>query len=138
MTKALAVRDPQAEIEAIREKVVELEQNDLGIVESMNRFSEVDEAQIALLEALPDDLLRKQGWTRRQLRVAKYAQLPRSHVPYALQAAQERTLARTRRHVEDSGAARINVQNGTFNIFPPAARKSDAEVRMVDVTEAKK
>lgn len=137
MSKALTARDPAAEIEAIKDRVTQLEAGDLGIVHSMNRAFDFDENELALYEALTDEELEQKGWTRRELRVAKAANRPRSDVPYALQAAQERTLARTRRHVEEAGGARINIQGGTFNILAPGPRKTDAEVRIVDVNEAK-
>lgn len=126
---ALVKRDPEAEIEAIRADVVALEVRDLEIVHAMDRFADED---LAPLTELSDKALKERGWTRRQLKVAMAANLPRAEVPYALQAAHERTLARVRRHSEDSSGAKINVSNATFNILAPAPRAKDIDVVVVE------
>jgi len=125
----LAKRDPEAEIEAIRADVVALEMRDLEIVHAMDRFADED---LTELSELSDSALKAKGWTRRQLKVAMAANLPRAEVPYALQAAHERTLARVRRHSEDASGVKINVSGGTFNILAPAPRAKATDVVVVE------
>lgn len=137
MSKALAPRNYDAEVDAIKARVAELETEDLSIVGSMNRFADVPEEELALMSVLNEEELAAKGWTRRELRIALYAQKPRAEVPFAMQAAHERTLARTRRHQDEPGGMRINVQNNTFNLPAQAPRRPDSEVIVVEGKEIK-
>jgi hypothetical protein len=90
----------------LKRRIDLIEQNDFKLVHGMNRFSELaskwepgeQERLVNLLQNGTKEELQAAGWkTRKDLRLAIYGTLPRSQIPYALQAAHERVGMRIRK-----------------------------------------
>lgn len=107
---------------------------DAGVIMAMDRWPEVTKEEFERLSLLDTASLRKEGWTKRELQIAKKARLPRAKVPYALQAAQERNLARIRRLEEAAGGAKLNL---TINVPARAERRDIQDVVVIEATEVK-
>jgi hypothetical protein len=107
-----------------------LARDDLSIVSAMNRFADLGDKDYKELEAMSDDELKILGWTRKKLRIAYAARLPRAAVPYALQAAHERTGMRIRKSDQRPENATINV--AIIRIPEAAPRKRDDEVEIIE------
>ena len=116
-------------VEILREGFERLQKKDLKVVEAMNRFADLptrhedpDGKVVAALFAMTDEELVAAGWkSRRELRMAVYAKLPKSQWPASMQAAHERVGMRIRKQADKSA-------NPTFNlnvINIPAPRAAD-------------
>jgi hypothetical protein len=132
---------PETAVDRLRTKYEQIQKRDMLIVEAANRFADLpheaedpgDETLKALL-ASPDEVIRAQGWrSRRELRMAAYARMPKKMWPAAMQAAHERVVVRSRVFMKDGP------KKAVFNlnmISIPAPKPQTAEDRVV-VIEAK-
>ncbi len=129
--KAPAPRPAVADLQRRFEKIAH---NDAALVEAMNRFADLtpDETQqlTELVKSGDRTALKARGWTLKAIQTALLARLPKSTVPFALQAAHERTGMRIRRMQPKAAGARVNV--AIIQISERAPRKTDAEVEIVE------
>ena len=122
-----AVRDLQRRFEKLAHK-------DAALVEDMNRFADITDAEFGELFELMENgqiqELRERGWSVRSLRVAAAARKPKSEVPFAMIAAHERTGMRIRKLQAKAASTKVNV--AVITIHERAPRKTDAEVHIVE------
>lgn len=115
-----------------------LQERDLDVVAAMNRFAELpmeseeearDKLRMLLVHGTPDEL-KAQGWkSKKHLRAAIYATMPKKDWPAAMQAAHERVMARVRKQSKTKGGNVFNLNM----ISIPAPRKPTAEDIIVEV-----
>ena len=122
MAENALARVKQAGVDLLRQKYEALQKKDLEIVRAMDRFAELpigaeDPEAIARLLAMTDLELADHGWTRRELRMAIYATLPRARWPAAMQAAHERVGMRIRR--QDRQPSKMQFNLNMVNIPAP-------------------
>lgn len=103
-------------VDVLRDGFERLQRRDLKVVEGMNRFVDLptkledpEGKELARLAALDDVALKAEGWTRRDLRLAMYARLPKSQWPAAMQAAHERVGMRIRKQSAQAKKTTFNV-----------------------------
>lgn len=137
MSDALAKKtDP---VELLRARYEKLQEKDLSIVRTMDRFAELpsfveETARAELIELLAtgsDEAIRqKYGFKdKKELRVALYGTLPKKDWPAAMQAAHERVLARQRKQTADKRQNVLNVN--VINI--PAPRPPGPETKIIEI-----
>ena len=121
----------------LAERLSEVAEEDLRIVEGMNRFKDLPtdfepkeyKRVLTILESGSDAEVRKLGFpTREDLRLALYARMPRADVPYAIQAAHERVGMRIRK---DPDKARTTVNLAMIQIPAPKPLTADDRVIIV-------
>jgi hypothetical protein len=140
MGKAKLQKAPSSDaVEALKNEVqlifAKQAKKDAEVVDAIGRFADVSKEKFEELEAMPDWMLKEKGWTRRELIIAKKSRLPRSKVPFAIQAAHEATLARIRRTEDAQGAGRIGV--AIINLPQRAERQDNSRVVVIEATEVK-
>lgn len=135
---AVAKKDP---VELLRQRFEKLQNKDLDIVHTMDRFAELpsfveETARKELIEMLnngtDEEINAKYGFkNKRHLRVALYGTLPKKDWPASMQAAHERVLARTRKQSTDKRANVLNVN--IVNI--PAPRPPGPDAKIVEIID---
>lgn len=126
---------PADKLQARYEK---LQDRDLDVVAAMNRFAELptdqeeaerDKMRELLVNGTPEQL-KAAGWkSKKHLRVAIYATMPKKDWPAAMQAAHERVMARVRKQSKSKGGNVFNLNM----ISIPAPRQQTADDIVVEV-----
>lgn len=137
---ALARRRNDA-VDVLRQKYESLQKRDLEVVRGMNRFADLptrledpDGAQLTALLLLPDVELAARGWSRRELRMAAWGQLPKAKWPASMQAAHERVGMRLRRQNVQPSKMQFNLNMLTIPA-PKPARETEIVVLPEDPEE---
>lgn len=133
---------PKDAVDRLRERYERLQSRDLNIVDAMNRFAELpthiedkDDAMVTLLLSGSEDDVRKAGWkSKKELRMAAYARLPKRLWPASMQAAHERVGMRLRKQATATSKTVFNLNMVTI---PAPKRDPNARVVVIDTKEEK-
>jgi len=115
-------------IDALRDRVLSLAEDDQRICELANRSFRMTKAQLEALAALPDEELRARGYEREEVEVMLEARNPMSQASYAVRMAHERMGMRIRKAPE-----RLE-QPTRPQVVMPTAQQPDPK-RIVEVKE---
>lgn len=133
---------PKDAIDKLRERYERLQTKDLNVADAMNRFAELptaaedpDDMKVLMLLAMSEEELKARGWkSKKELRMAAYARLPKRLWPASMQAAHERVGMRLRKQASASSKTVFNL---AMISIPAPRRDPDARVVVVDVKEEK-
>lgn len=140
-TAALVLAEPgKSAVEVLRVGYERLQKKDLEVVRAMNRFADLPMAfedpkgeKLAELLAKTDEEIKAAGWgSRRELRMAMYGRLPRSHWPAAMQAAHERVGMRIRKQGAQAAKNTFNLNVVTIPARQPVESQKIITVEVED------
>ena len=139
--KALVTAQKPGEraVDIIRKGYERIQKRDMDIVHAMNRFAELPsleedptDAQVKLLLLMPEaDLVAQGVWrSKKELRMAAYARLPRRSWPASMQAAHERVGMRLRKRNESDAPPVFNL-----NVITIPAPKAADERKVITIEQ---
>lgn len=134
----VAIGKRETPADKLQARYEKLQDRDLDVVAAMNRFAELptdqeeeerDKMRQLLVSGTPEQL-KAAGWkSKKHLRVAIYATMPKKDWPAAMQAAHERVMARVRKQSKTKGGNVFNLN--MINI--PAPKRPTEEDIIVEV-----
>jgi hypothetical protein len=133
MSKSL-VRNPMTDVARVRENALanalaDVAEEDLAVAKISHRAHEIDDLEtVRKMLALDDEQLSVLGWTRKELRIALDAKLPKKLAPFYLHAAHERSLMRWRNGTGEAASVTALI------VLPMPSVPPEERENVIDVT----